>query len=298
MKNETISLRESLSKIVMEHHDKPVISTYEINWYLYELYRDKKFNGLKIGKITADEPDYRVLGDAVFYLLRNGVISKCVDGVLYYINNKDKPSAQQVVCSINPCSYISYISAMEWHGITDRIPSEVHITIPTSRYLKEFCSLKIRKDFPLVKNKNFLMPQLMSSISSYDGKKIITHKKTNFKNKNEQFSSGGIRVTSIGETFLDMLKSPEYCGGFNHVVSVFEGFSEKYLPIIVKEFSKNGNSMDKARAGYILEDICGLNHKGIDSWADSVQRGGSRKLISSEPYSNVFSERWCISINI
>ena len=298
MKEETISLRESLSKIVMEHHEKPVISAYEINWYLYELYRDKKFNGLKIGKITADEPDYRVVGDATFHLLRKGVISKCVDGVVYYINNKDKPSAQQVVCSINPCSYISYISAMEWHGITDRIPSEVHVTMSTPRYLKEYFSLKIKESFPFIKNKTFLIPQLVSSIPIYDGKKIIFHKKTDFKIKNEQFASGGIRVTNIGETFLDMLKFPEYCGGFNHVISVFEGFAEKYLPIIVKEFSKNGNSMDKARAGYILEDICGLTHKGIDSWADSVQRGGSRKLIASEPYSNVFSERWCISINM
>lgn len=298
MKEETISLRESLIRLIMEHHDKPVISTHEINWYLYELYRDKKFNGLKIGKIKADEPDYRVIGEAKIQLLRRGIISKCVDGVIYYINNKDKPSAQQVVCSINPCSYISYISAMEWHGITDRIPREIHVTMSTPRYLKEYFNSKIKNNFPLIKNKIFLIPQLVSSIHSYDGKKIIFHKKTNFKIKNEQFGSGGIRVTNIGETFLDMLQFPEYCGGFNHVVSVFENYAEKYLPIIIKELSKNGNSMDKARAGYILEDICGLTHKDIDSWAKDVQRGGSRKLIASEPYSSLFSERWCISINI
>ncbi|MEG9607366.1 type IV toxin-antitoxin system AbiEi family antitoxin [Serratia nematodiphila] len=298
MKEETISLRESLSKIVLEKHEKPVISAYEINWYLYELYRDKVFNGIKIGKITANEPDYRVVGDVLEFLLKKGVLSRCVDNIVYYIGNRERPTAQQLVCCLNPYCYIAYISAMEWHGITDRIPSELHVISSTPAYLKKSITRKINESFPRINNPSFLIPGLVTSLSNYDGKRIIYHKTTNFNNKNEQFGSGGVRVSNIGETFLDMLKSPDYCGGFNHVVSVFENYAEKYLPIIVKEVTRNGNSMDKARAGYILEELCNLKHKGINDWAESVQRGGSRRLITANPYSEVFSERWCISINM
>ncbi|EKN6356466.1 TPA: type IV toxin-antitoxin system AbiEi family antitoxin [Yersinia enterocolitica] len=298
MKEETISLRESLRRLILEKHEKPVIADYEIHWYLYELYRDKYYDGIKIGKITASEPDYRVINDAAANLIHRGIISRCVDGNVYVINNREKPTAQQVICCLNPCSYIAYISAMEWHGITDRINHTIHVIQSYPSFMNDLFREKIRKNFPNITNDSYLFPKNISSIDTYDGKKFVPHKTKNFKMRNEQFSSGGVRVTNIGETFLDMIKKPEFCGGFNHVINVFENYAKKYLPVILKEITKNGSSMDQARAGYILEEICGLNHKSIDEWKINVQRGGSRKLVSSNPYSDVFSEVWCISINI
>jgi len=294
---ETISLREALKKIILERHEKPVIGLYEIHWYLYELYRDKSFLGVKIGKVTAAEPDYRVISDVLHYLVSGGVISKCIDGYVYAINGRGKPTAQQVVCCMNPCSYISYISAMEWHGITDRIPKILHVTHSSSAFLKKTILEKIKKEFPNIVSHQQLYPSNISGIDSFDGKKIDFHKKISFKMKAEQHGSGGVRVTSVGETFLDMLKEPDLCGGFDHVLHVFENNYEKYLPVIVKEITKNGNSMDKARAGYILEERLGVKNRNVDLWKNDVKRGGSRKLIPSKPYIHKWSETWCISIN-
>jgi hypothetical protein len=56
--------------------------------------------------------------------------------------------------------------------------------------------------------------------------------------------------------------------------------------------------MDQARAGYILEEKCGLSHALIDEWAKSAIRGGSRRLDPQAEYVPIFSERWCISINV
>lgn len=82
-----------------------------------------------------------------------------------------------------------------------------------------------------------------------------------------------------------------------HVQDVFKEYAAEHLPVIVKAVDKTGTGIDKARTGYLLEEVCGLTHRTIDNWKAGVQRGGSRKLVASNPYKNVYSEVWCISIN-
>jgi predicted transcriptional regulator of viral defense system len=107
-----------------------------------------------------------------------------------------------------------------------------------------------------------------------------------------------IRISTIGRTFLDMLRRPDLCGGIFHVMDVFKDHSEKYLTLIIDEIDQHGKQIDKVRAGYILEEICGIHDERIEAWLQFVQRGGSRKLDPTEEYSSEYSERWCLSINI
>lgn len=50
--NKTISLNEALKRILIEHHQKPTVSRYELIGYIYQLYKDREFQGLSIGKIS------------------------------------------------------------------------------------------------------------------------------------------------------------------------------------------------------------------------------------------------------
>ena len=52
------------------------------------------------------------------------------------------------------------------------------------------------------------------------------------------------------------------------------------------------------RAGYILDECMELTFDQVDDWLESVQRGGSRKLDSSSEYEPVWSEIWCISLDV
>jgi predicted transcriptional regulator of viral defense system len=110
--------------------------------------------------------------------------------------------------------------------------------------------------------------------------------------------SGGVRVASVGQTFLDMLREPQYCGGISHVLEVFEEQAEQYLAVILKTLEREGNSIDKVRAGYVLHERLGLSHPTIESWKAFAQRGSSRVLVAGEPYSNIYSEAWCLSLNL
>ncbi|CAI2039291.1 Uncharacterised protein [Serratia fonticola] len=298
MISKTISLREALRRTLLSKHDHPAIGLHDINWYIYTLYRDREFDGVRIGKISASEPDHRVLDDALNDLKTQGILSPIVEGIVFQVSNKDKASAQQIACSLTPYSYLAYLTAMEWHGITDRILNTVHLVQSSQAQAKKLLEARITEEFNDIKDSQPLLPRKITSLGKIDGKEIVIHNKKNFVAKRELYGSGGIRVTNVGETFLDMLKEPDMCGGFTHVMEVFEEYAKEHLPLIVKTIDKEGNSIDKARAGYILEEVCHLSHRTIDSWKLSVQRGGSRKLVASHPYKEVFSEVWCISLNL
>jgi predicted transcriptional regulator of viral defense system len=95
-----------------------------------------------------------------------------------------------------------------------------------------------------------------------------------------------------------MIRDPSLCGGIYHVLDVYAQNAERYLLLIVNEVQQHGSLIDKARAGYILDERLGLPHPIIEAWKASVQRGGSRKLSTKDPYMPVFSEKWDLSINI
>ncbi|EGQ9186040.1 hypothetical protein F8Y89_23770 [Vibrio parahaemolyticus] len=298
MTSKTISLNEALKRTLIEKHEKPTVSLYELVLYIYQLYRYKEYDGVSIGKISLDEPDYRVVNRNIEDLIDSRIISRHLGLPVFFLNSKKKPTAQQYLCSINPFCYLAYLSAMEWHGITDRIPHNVQAITCTPSVYRDLVNKQISADLPDVINKSQLIVPRVTRIPNFDGKTFQLHNTKSYKQPKEIYDSGGIRVSSLGDTYLDMLKKPNLCGGFDHVIDVYQEFAEEHLVLIVKTIDKKGNSMDKARAGYILEEICGLSHKTIDKWKSTVQRGGSRKLVPDNDYKDVYSETWCISINV
>lgn len=294
----TISLQEALREYIQENHESPVITDYDINLYLFELYKKKEFKGTKIGKITLAFPDYKVVYNSINSLLKQSVMKEISGISAYELVGFPDPTTQQIVCSVNPFCYVSHISAMEWHGLTDRIPKLIHITTCSSRKFRSFVSEKMFSDFGNYRSEVKAKLRNKFEVKAINGKEIIEHETDKFINKKAISGTGGVKVSTIGETFLTMIREPDCCGGISHVIDVFENFGEKFKILIIKEVDKNGTKIDKCRAGYILDEHLGCKHKTIDEWAiSSVGRGGSRKLVASEPYSDRFSEKWCISIN-
>lgn len=293
----TISLRESLRLTLLNRHPKPVIALHEFNEHLYQLYQDKTYEGVPVGKIQTAEPDARILSETLSEMIHQGILLPAIDGYVWQISNRDISTAQQQVCCLTPYSHLSCLSAMEWHGLTDRIPHVLHVTQAKLSAARKLHEVYLRTRFPALKTVLPLLPRGYVPHGKIDGKTLIQHATTRYRPRPELHGSGGVRVTTLGETFLDMLRYPDLCGGYSHVEDVFRERAAEYLPVIVKTVDKEGTGIDKARTGYMLEEVCGLSHRTIEKWKDTVQRGGSRRLVSSNPYKNVFSEVWCISIN-
>ncbi len=292
-----ISLREALRLTLLNHHSKPVISLYEFNSYLYRLYQEKMYEDSRISKIKSPEPDSRARNEALAGVIEQGILSAVIPGYIWQLSNHNAATAQQIACDLTPYSHLAYFSAMEWHGITDRIPHVLHLSLAALPAARRLQQVQLETLFPDIHDIQPLLARGATSSQKIDGKELILHTKKNYQPKSELHTSGGVRVSTLGETFLDMLREPDWCGGYAHVQDVFQEYAAEHLPVIVKTVDKTGTGIDKARAGYMLEEVCGLTHRTITSWKESVQRGGSRKLVASNPYKNQFSEVWCISIN-
>jgi predicted transcriptional regulator of viral defense system len=108
-----------------------------------------------------------------------------------------------------------------------------------------------------------------------------------------------IRVSTLGRTFLDMVRDPSICGGMRHCIDVYREHGAKYKSLIIDELNQHGTQIEKSRVGYLLEEVAGIvGNTSLEEWAKHVQRGGSRKLDPSNEYEPIYSEKWCISLNV
>lgn len=279
--------------------NQPVVSEYDLTVQIHQLYFDGKYQGQPLF-IKKNCPETREINKAINTLKKTGILEpfKKIRAV-YKIFGKNIDSEEEVVCAINPFVYISHSSAMEYHGLTDNIPRVLIYSSPGPKIWKKLAKTKMENDFKGVELDG--VPRLTSiSIQQFGKKKIIKHSS---KHVNPgayiNIRNSALRVSSIGRTFLDMIRKPDLCDGIYNVIQAYEDFAGQYLDLIVDEVDRNGNKIEKARAGYILEERCGItNNVQIANWKKGVQRGGSRKLDPNNGYMPKYSESWSLSINI
>jgi len=288
---DTIKLDKAFHLAVLKHHDSPIITNADLYSILLKLYREKSFEGVRIGKIKNDCPEIETYKYKVNALENSGIITPLINTKAYVISGKGEPSAEQAGCYLYPFSYLCYLSAMDYHGLTDRLPKLVHLMIPDPTQSASLGQSEYSADNIYSKSRNIKINKKI------EGKEFVYHKSKGFLVYKEINGSGGVRVSSIGRTFLDMFKKPVHCGGFNHVLDILEESGTRYLKLILKEFDMYGSNIDKSRLGFILEEVLGVKDLILDRWASTAQRGSSRVLVPGEKFAPYFSERWCISIN-
>jgi len=279
----------------------PVITEYQVGLALYKIYRQKEYKGETVA-LQKDAAERRDFNKHLLNLIEDGVLNTQSDlppKVFAFVGHL-RWTPEEVVCAADPFSYISHLSAMAYHGLTDRIPVKLYVSSPGPTEWKKFAQERMEKDLgenldeytnnglPLLTRSNFLKVG-KTEIHSFKSKHLGA-----YKNAHERV----IRVSTIGRTFLDMLRSPELCGGINHVLEVYDEYAEKYLRLITDEINTHGAPIDKVRAGYIISERLNIKNDVVERWSEYAQRGGSRKLDATGEYIPEWSDRWCLSINV
>ena len=257
------------------------------------MYRERKNLYLKHDTPTTED-QFRFIRN----MYKAGVIRYDMDygNRLIRVLDISEQSTEEIVCLADPLCYVSHLSAMHRWGLTDRSSKALFCTRPdrktSTKKLMHMMSnhpdgvppkrvrIKYIKHPDTVRNRRIYMSE-----SKYAGATM-------------NIPGTGLRLSTIGQTFLDMLQYPKLCGGMPHVLEVYEEHAEFWLEEIVDSVDSVTSGIVKTRAGYILEERLGLEHMKIESWKSLAQRGGSRKLDPSKAFLPEFSETWMISLNV
>ena len=281
--------------------DKPVISKYQFGLILHNIYSKKVYKGEPIN-LQKDSGEGTDFNKYLNLLLDEGVLSPHKNlSNIFTLLGRSGGDPEDIACTVDPFCYVSHLSAMSYHGLTERMPSKLFISSPSVNAWRTFAKEKMRKDLKEDFDKYCEngLPKLVRTKMRKINKTEIHCMNSKHLGAYKNVKGRPLRVSTMGRTFLDMLRNPELCGGINNVLDVFNEYGKKHLRLITDDIDKNGSPIDKIRAGYILNEYLGIdNNKVINDWSSLAQRGGSRKLDPSSEYIAEWSDKWKLSLNV
>ncbi|MEQ9108051.1 MAG: hypothetical protein RLO04_11355 [Limnobacter sp.] len=272
----------------------PAVTQYELACLVYQSLPDKK-----LATTSAKKQLEEVLGLLQqFHLIRP--IEPFTETRGYQLFGHERCTVIELACSLDPFAYVSHLSAMEHYGLTDRFSQLVYLTRPKASEWAALAKAKMERDLGKQTEKFLKLgyPKLIRpTFQKLAGITVNLLERSN-QGAFRTTAHSSLRVATIGRVFLDMLREPALCGGLQHVVDIYTNHAKKYLAFVVDELNTHGAPIDKVRAGYLLSEVCKLDHLAFADWEKFAQRGGSRKLDPEGEFEPFYSERWKLSINL
>lgn len=279
-------LGEAVAK-ALRRAGRPLIEDHDLWAILLKIYEDRSVLYLR-----GNVPTHSTLTRVRDVLKSERIISRDHDYArVWRVNEVPDVQADEAVCLLDEGTCISHLSAMQKFNLTERRPQTLYVTVATNDQWREIVSDQNAYDETYPQRQRRHHPSIVRA------RQIDVFQTKSFP-RTTQLKSSFVRVTEIGETFLDMLEHPERCGGMPHVLDVFAKHAATYLTPIVKRIDQADAKLTKVRAGYIINEMLGLKNQTAESWVRFAQRGGSQRLDPKAPYKPQFSENWMISLNV
>jgi predicted transcriptional regulator of viral defense system len=305
----TISMEEALTSWILGEYPYSVIAREKISEQIYIFYKDKSHGKDKLRNISKAHPEPRDYSNYIEKLLRSGVLvagvgvgrggdARVAEG-FYYISGKSKYSAQEAICAVYPYGYISYISAMEWYGLTEKIPKIARFTVCSKSAWKDKYIAEFADRLGEIRDFNGFVPKYPKSGLYFDRRELLVTMESSFVEP-VSVRGGVVRVSSIGKTFVDMVRRPELCGGDEHVFEMYLEHGAKYSKNIIDSAERFGRKIDRARVGFLLDKVLGVQDERLYSWREDArgERGSSRVYSPGRPFSSIYCADWSLSLNL
>lgn len=280
---------------LLDEFGQPVITPFDLFELIRRMFAERSGKALYLREDAPNADTYAALR---INLKKSGIIASDRDygARLFRIIGSSDLSADEIVCLVDPTCYVSHLSAMQRWGLTDRTSNALIVTRPDRA--GGAMMLKTIMEDRLGPNTDTPCPLKRISHPEMARRRKLTVFETKASGDWIDVRGEKTRLATIGQTFLDTLQKPEYCGGMNHVLDIWHTHARTYLDEIVSAVDAVDIGLVKSRAGYILEERMRLNDNRIERWKTLGQRGSSRKLDPSAPFASTFSETWMISLNV
>lgn len=296
----SISLAQAAS-LALSKLPHPILTAYSLGVLVFKLCAAGAIEGQRL-LLTTTRAESRHYGQVLEFFLSHGLLREArgfPQHSTFTTMAQPEPSGPELICAVDPFAYVSHLSAMEIHGLTDRLPQTLSVSSPPATPWRQFAEEKMRKDlgdrFDAYQASG--LPRLQRTrVDKVQGQPLHLMHSLHL-GAFKILEPHGVRVATLGRTFLDMLREPDLCGGIQHVLDVYRNFAKRYLVLIVAEVDQHGTAIDKVRAGYVLQELCQLEAASFQDWLKSAARGGSRKLVAKNAYSATYSATWCLSLN-
>ena len=201
---------------------------------------------------------------------------------------------REILFELNPYSALSHLSALTFHGLTDDLPKGFVVSVSADTYgaLRPIGTRpsdwdgipqpSVRKPARILGRPvqwRRIQPERFFGIAEY------------------QPLGYPLRYTTIERTLIDGLQDPDLSGGIANVLRAWVLARNRInVDVLVHDAERFGVGILRQRIGYILDQI-GLRHRTVDQWRELSKRGGSSRLVASEPFAPSFDERWNLSLN-
>lgn len=270
---------------------RPVVTDREIVSAMSEVYDEGKVRYLR-----GEAPSLAAFHRTRTLLRAEKIISKDEDYPrLWRVNTVQDAPADEISCLVDPTVYISHLSAMQRLGLTNRRPTDLYLTRGDDSVWSEIKNDALANDAII---QSFGLPLYrIRHPETVRGRRLHIHTSKYF-GESIAIRKSFARVSSPGQTFADMLSTPELCGGMPHVLDIFDERAAYFTNEIIDSISSSELPIVKVRAGYILDERLGIKEPRIESWVAFAQRGGSRILDPQKPFSPHYSEKWMLSLNV
>ena len=220
---------------------------------------------------------------------------------VYRVPSVGESSADEVCALANPFGYISHLSAMHRWGLTNRRPEALHLTMPPASAAQPLVEQRMAADygapFSSLPLNQAVKLRFIRHPDTVRGRKISVYE-TRHPGQWLQVRDAQARLATVGQTFVDTVERPQYCGGMGHVIDVWREYAITYREEIIVAVDEIATPIAKVRAGYLLDDMLEQGDDSrIQSWVRFAQRGSSRVLDPARDFNTAHSEKWMLSIN-
>jgi len=220
-------------------------------------------------------------------------------GYGYFVKNNSKLTPVELIIPLFPYAYLTHLSAMRHYSITDRIPKQIQIELPSRTQWKSKIIEVVDQINASIDEKEIILkylPRYPKNNDVYFKKKILV---SSTKSPKLYINlDNGVRVIEIGNLFVEMVNNPKECGGIEHVMDIFKEYGLAFKKKIYKA-ALESSLISQARIGLIFEQILGQSDPEIVKMKNRNRdlRGSSRVFIAGEDFSNIVNVEWCLSLN-